>query len=289
MTGPRALGATFVLAGIVAGTAIDRVPPGAPRQRDGYYLLAADLHVHTFFGDGALAPWEVAREARRRGLDAIVITNHNQLIGARLGALVARIAGTDTIVIRGQEVTAPRFHMIAAGISEPVDWRLSAREAAAAVHRQGGVAIAAHPVRYSWRSTDEGALRELDGSEAAHPLALRSPSEGAELAAFFRAASAVNPSLAAIGSSDFHAGGQLGRCRTYVFATEASERGVLEAIRDARTVAEDGHGVLIGPPPLVSAVRETLAADPPAPQLERGPKAASWLTLAGLLVLLLFW
>ena len=48
-------------------------------------LIASDFHVQHFPGDGGLAPWELRREARRRELDVIVVTNHSQ----RLAALAA--------------------------------------------------------------------------------------------------------------------------------------------------------------------------------------------------------
>ena len=48
------------------------------------FVLAGDFHVHAFVGDGGVAPWELGREAARRGLDVIAVTNHNQLLAARL-------------------------------------------------------------------------------------------------------------------------------------------------------------------------------------------------------------
>ncbi len=62
------------------------------------------------------------------------------------------------IVIVGQEVTARGFHVIAAGIEERVSWRTSAADVIRAVHAQGGVAIAAHPVRRFWPAWDDEAL-----------------------------------------------------------------------------------------------------------------------------------
>ena len=60
MTLGRAAGAMFI-ASLLAGSLNDPDPgPAAAPQRSGeYWVLAADLHVHGFFGDGALPPWEI--------------------------------------------------------------------------------------------------------------------------------------------------------------------------------------------------------------------------------------
>jgi hypothetical protein len=284
MTLARALGVALVLAGIAGGTLHDRQPVrDIPRVGD-EFVLAGDFHVHAFLGDGGVAPWELAREARRRDLDVIAVTNHNQLIAAR----VAARHPADAIVIVGQEVTTPQFHMIAAGIQDVVDWRLTASEAVRAIHAQGGIAIAAHPVPQSWTATDDRAFALLDGSEVAHSAAIHSSRARRELAAFFSAAAAVNPSLAPIGSSDFHFGGALGRCRTYVFTDEVSEAGVLEAIRSGRTVAYDGYGRFTGDPERVRAVEAIVAERPPPVRADPRALLASWVTLLGVFVVLLF-
>ena len=71
----------------------------------------------------------------------------------------------------------------------------------------------------------------------AHPLILGNSEARGELLDFWRRARAHNPDLAAIGSTDFHARSPLGLCRTYVFARELSEAGVVEAVRSGRTVS----------------------------------------------------
>jgi PHP-associated len=82
----------------------------------------------------------------------------------------------------------------------------------------------------------------------------------------------VNPGVASIGSSDFHVLPDMAVCRTYLVVDERSKRGVLEAIRNGRTVASDSRGALIGDPALVNTVEGHLATMPagsgsPMPQL----------------------
>jgi hypothetical protein len=287
MTRGRRVGLLFVSLGLIAGTAGDERPERTIPRTDGYFVLAGDFHVHAFPGDGGLAPWEFSNEMRRRGLDVIAITNHNQLMAGRIAAAAA-VAETPhaPMVIPGQEITTSRFHMIAVGITRRVDWRLSAGDAIRAVQEQGGVAIAAHPVSSSWRPREPDAVRLLDGAEAAHSMARTSRSLGESLVEFYRAAAKQNPGIAAIGSSDFHFGATLGQSRTFLFVRDVSRDGVLDAIREGRTVAFDGGDRLIGDPALVTRLRTTLAGELRMPADNILTRVAVWLTLSGLVVLL---
>jgi predicted metal-dependent phosphoesterase TrpH len=282
MSVTRRLAIALIGAGAILGSALDvREAPTPPAAGD-YRVVTADFHVHSFLGDGALAPWEVRREARRRGLDAIVIANHNQVFAARLAAALASDA---PIVLVAQEVTAPDFHMTAVGITRAVDWWAPASRVIEAIHAQGGVAIANHPVADSWRVQDDAALGLLDGTELAHPAADLLARGRGELTAFYERARRNNPDIAAIGSSDAHAGG-LGDYRTFVLVEQVTARAILEAIRHGRTVAEDARGVLYGNPKWIAVV------EPHRPPRPAGPGVAARLSgfavLAGLALIVLF-
>lgn len=251
MSAGRWLSAAFIVGGAAIGSAVDTGRVAAPATAGGYHVVAADFHVHAFPGDGALPPWELAREASRRGLHAVVVSNHNQTGIIEPGSVFPVQPGV--LVIPAQEVTTPRFHLIAAGIRETIDWRLSEDELVRAVHAQGGVVIAAHPVEQSWRGSD-ALLAAVDGIEVAHPLTSTLDTGRAELDAFYARARGLNPDAAPIGSSDFHMVAPLGACRTYVLAASVTPEGVLEAIRAGRTVAEDQEGARYGDPSLVALV-----------------------------------
>ena len=129
--------------------------------------------------------------------------------------------------------------------------------AIADVHAQGGVAIAAHPGPFAIGYTDD-AIRALDGTEAAHPA--DDQRERDEFIAFYERARRLNPRIAAIGSSDFHAmPAPVGACRTFLFVRERTEAGVLDAIRSGRTVALDETGHLYGDPELVALARPSIS------------------------------
>ena len=277
----RPVALSLLIAGLTIGTVIDDVAPRTPIRTPRGTVLRADFHVHAFPGDGLLPAWELANEARRRGIDVIAVTNHNQTLAASFPVLRS---GQLPLVLPGQEVTTPWFHLTAVGVRDTIDWRLPLAGVVEAIHARGGVAIAAHPRRSSWHADLESSAG-VDGSEAMHSLTIRDSRGGTELLEFYREVRSRKPTLAAIGSSDFHAVAPLGRATTYLFVEEISERGVLHAIRQGHTVATDANGTLVGPPKLVDLVRDSGATNLP-PERPRGwSHTAVTLVLAALVLL----
>ena len=282
--GARGIAWGVVLASIALGMEAP-APARQPATDGGYTILTADFHVHSFPGDGGLPPWDIAAEARRRGLDVVALTNHNNQYSWRLAQWLAPPTG-GVLLLPGIELTSIGYHMAAVAVERPVAWRQSPAAAAAAVHTQGGIAIGAHPRSPGLSRLDEpDALDALDGFEAAS-----SNGTVSGVAAFTRRAMTRRPSLAAIGASDFHYFAPLGVCRTFVFVTERSPAGVLEAVRRGRTVACDGRGDTYGPTELVAAVSgecQRLAAAAPVGWRWRDAVSTcgAWLGLAALVAL----
>ncbi|HEX2443614.1 MAG TPA: CehA/McbA family metallohydrolase [Vicinamibacterales bacterium] len=270
-----------MVVGTIGGKSAGRTAP----EVDGYRIFAADFHVHGFFGDGALPPWEIRREAARRGLDVVAITNHNQTFAARLGAWLGR-RFDGPLVLVAEELTTPGFHIAAVGIRYPIAWRLPARGAIDAIHEQGGIAIAAHPNASYPRLFDRSALERLDGVEVEWP----EPEDrgGREMHDFYELARKARPHISPVGSSDFHFASPVGSARTYVFATALTEAAILDALRSGRTVAHDAHGNTIGDPRLVALVERHIRSE----RDRSGSRLVRWLGVScawtGLLLLTLF-
>ncbi len=80
----------------------------------------------------------------------------------------------------------------------------------------------------------------------------------------------------------------LGLCRTYLLVHERSSAGVLTAIREGRTVARDGRGVLIGPAEYVARVEQHLSqVNPEANPVSLAEKLAALAALLALAALVL--
>jgi len=239
-----------LVAALAIGTWNDRVPETPRVTIQGYEVLAVDFHVHPHpLAASTLPPWDLVGQARRAKLDAIAVTPHNIVWVGRVARWFAEKTG-GPIVLVGEEVANPHFHMLAVGIERTVSWRQDSSAVLADIHAQGGIAIAAHPTPGFQEYSDETAAR-LDGSEVMHPLVYGSVDDAAELRAFNTRAH-----VAAIGDSDFHGLGQIGMCRTYVFARERTAAGILEAVRTHRTVVYDGQYVYGDQPSIILANRD---------------------------------
>ena len=124
----------------------------------------ADLHVHSYWSDGAQAPRTLVRRAARR-LDVLAITDHDEIRGALLARQYARSRpelGVEVVV--GEEISTRNGHMLGLFLEERVPPGLPALETIHRIHAQGGMAVVAHPC-HPMNVRDRGArcLTELIG------------------------------------------------------------------------------------------------------------------------------
>ena len=232
---------------MISGTVADRPRDREPITVGDYVVLSGDFHLHSgLTSGGTMTPWGLVGEALRQDLDVVAITGHNEAWGGRAARTFSHFVD-GPIVLAGEEVTSATQDLIAVGIHSTVSPHLPLVDQIAEIHRQGGVAIAAHPIaRFHAPYIDTDAIAAIDGTEVCHPVIYERQGAAEELTAF-----ASRTSATPIGSSDFHASGRVGMCRTFLFVTEATERGVLQAIRDRRTVVYAMNGRAFGDPHLV--------------------------------------
>jgi hypothetical protein len=245
-------------------------------------VLSADFHVHAFPGDGVLTPQSLRDEALRAGIDVFAVTNHNQFVAARLISWLPADANAP-LVLPGEEITHSDYHLIAVGIDRAISSEGTPADVAAHIHALGGVAIAAHPNR-QFRGWDDRGFAAVDGTEVARADD-REQDRRDYIDAFARA-QRLNPRIAAIGSSDVHGTLGLGDSRTFVFVRERSQKGVLDAIRTGRTVAENDRGELFGDPNLVKAIRANAPGGRTDPHrwVRRLGVVLAWIGVAGMVV-----
>jgi len=100
--------------------------------------LKVDLHVHTkYSGHSLLSVERVARVAKQRGLDAVAITDHDEVRGA---FELSKVFPT----IIGEEVSCSEGDVIGLFLHEKVG-RGSAREVMDKIRAQGGLVMIPHP------------------------------------------------------------------------------------------------------------------------------------------------
>lgn len=116
--------------------------------------VRADLHCHSrFSSDGVSPPEELIRVARKKGLNAIALTDHNSCAGVddleAKGLLRRDGKPVDGfLVIPGQEISTHEGHLLALGLRLPDLHGIAAADAASLIRSQGGFSIAPHPFDY---------------------------------------------------------------------------------------------------------------------------------------------
>jgi hypothetical protein len=253
----RRVAFALVAIAIVGGTVLDRPAPKPEIRRGEWRVLEADLHAHTRFSDGFLSPFDLVIQGRRRGLDVLAVTEHNSVFPGKMARFWSGVVDGPTILV-GEEVTTNRFHLHGIGIESRIDPSQSVAGVIKDIHAQGGIAIAAHPVKRYWK-TFVPVEKELDGAEVMHPIAFGQQRGGwrwDEMRDFYVNAQKGGAHLTAVASSDYHFFSPLGVCRTLVFAKSGAAPDVLEALKNGRTVVHDLEGNAYGDPKMIELLQK---------------------------------
>ena len=186
--------------------------------------LRADLPVHTVYsGDSIITPKELVFYAKKRGLTAVAVTDHNQIEGA------LKIAKeTDFLIIPGTEVSSKDGHIVGLNVNEVIQKGLSADETVDQIHRANGVAIACHPFALLKGSVGKHVSAKFDAVETINASAFpfnRSVKKAQETADRLK--------LPKVAGTDAHYGPQVGYAYTIVHA-EPNVDAILKAIVDGR-------------------------------------------------------
>jgi glycosyltransferase involved in cell wall biosynthesis len=216
----------------VAGRRHD--PDGKPavRKRLGSRdFIHVDLHMHTDHSpDCATSVDTLLDTAKRAGLGAIAITDHNEVSGA----LEARQRANGIKVIVAEEVkTADQGEVIGLFIEEKIPRGMSLEETIAEIRRQGGLVYVPHPFDRMHAVPDYEHLltvvEDIDAIEVFNPRVAISSfnEEAARFAAKYR--------IVAGAGSDSHVAQGLGSVKIRMRDFDGPEE-FLESLRDADIV-----------------------------------------------------
>lgn len=125
-------------------------------------MVKIDIHVHTTHSPCGFSPVrEVILTAKKRGLDGIAITDHNKMSAIKEAKKIADQVGL--LLIPGEEITTTHGHMLALNIKKTIKKGLSPEETIKRIHKQGGLAIAAHPYAFIFHHQSlRDKIKELD-------------------------------------------------------------------------------------------------------------------------------
>ena len=109
--------------------------------------IHTDFHTHTSASkDSITSPERLIASARRKGLDRVVVTDHNTIAGAR-----AAQALDPELIIIGEEIMTTEGEILASFVTEEIPRGLSPRETIQRLRDQGAFISVSHPFD-SWRS-----------------------------------------------------------------------------------------------------------------------------------------
>jgi len=227
----------------------ERSPYVAPAPlKTGARWYAGDFHVHSReSGDARPAIAEVLEFAASRGLDFVLLSEHNT--NSQLSLYGAAQADSDVLLLPGVEFTTYAGHANGIGVTEWVDHRIGVRGATIDgairdIHEQGGLISINHPLLFvgdlcigcGWDHAVDPL--EIDAVE------VRTGVFPGEM--YWEDLVASGSRAAAIAGSDDHRAGRdlgpldspVGTPTTLVWADELSVEGIVRGVRDARTVVK---------------------------------------------------
>ena len=188
----------------------------------------ADLHIHTLASDGTASVVEILEHVAREGvLNVIAIADHERIDAALAGREIALERGFAFEVVVGEEISTLGGHLLALFLERPVPPMHGLRWSIEAVHDQGGLAIAAHPLVPYPMCAQGFVLRKLFASDS--PAVRPDTIETFNPTAFgrFRHESVVRFAeelgLAQMGNSDAHAAAAVGSAWTSFPGTSAAD------------------------------------------------------------------
>ncbi len=125
-------------------------------------MLKLEFHCHTNASKDSLTkPADLVKTARRKGLDRLVITDHNSI----QGALAAQKLDPELVIV-GEEIMTTRGEILAAYVQEEIPAGLTPHETIQALKEQHAFISVSHPFD-RWR---KGAWEEKDLLDIIHQV-----------------------------------------------------------------------------------------------------------------------
>ncbi len=104
-------------------------------------MYTVEFHSHTIFSKDSLAtPDKILQACQRKGIDRIVITDHNSI----QGALAAYSLDPQRVII-GEEIMTTQGELLAAFVKEEIPSGLTPNETIARLKEQGAFISVSHP------------------------------------------------------------------------------------------------------------------------------------------------
>ena len=113
-----------------------------------------EFHCHTIYSkDSLVSPLHLIETCRKKGIDRVIITDHNSIAGA----VEAQKIAPDLVII-GEEIMTTKGEILAAFVSEEIPVGMSPQETIARLREQGAFISISHPFDFTrsghWQEAD---------------------------------------------------------------------------------------------------------------------------------------
>jgi predicted metal-dependent phosphoesterase TrpH len=117
-------------------------------------MFKVEFHCHTNASKDSLThPPDLIKAARKKGLDRLIITDHNSIVGA-----LAAHALDPQLVIVGEEIMTTRGEILASFVKEEIPANLSPKDTIRRLKEQGAFISISHPFdelrKGGWQEAD---------------------------------------------------------------------------------------------------------------------------------------
>jgi predicted metal-dependent phosphoesterase TrpH len=181
-------------------------------------IYGVEFHCHTIFSKDSLTrPENLVNTCRRKGIDRVVVTDHNTIAGAR----AAQALDPERVIV-GEEIMTTRGEILAAFVSEEIPKGLTPQETIRRLKDQGAFISVSHPFdtmrKGGWKEHDLlEILPDVDAIEVYNSRCMK-PSFNREARQF-----AEKHNIAGTVGSDAHVTFELGRSLLLLDPFEGAE------------------------------------------------------------------
>ena len=106
--------------------------------------MKCDLHIHSYVShDSISSPKDIIKEAQRKGIDCLAITDHGEV--KAFDEIKKYAQSINLLVIPGIEIKSDKGDIIGLNIKERIPEGLSVKETIKRIKEQNGFVIIPHP------------------------------------------------------------------------------------------------------------------------------------------------
>ena len=209
-----------------------------------HYTKKAELHCHTtsndlfgipFLYESVMNPRDMLQEALKQNISILAITDHDHMGGYHRAREIVTGENLPILLIPAAEVSTIKGHVLAYGIKKEIPSELPLNKALEEIHRQNGIAIAAHPFTGRFGIKDAVFNHAVDGIEGFNGMTFKKGENN-------RAKKAAKKlHLPCIAGSDAHQPGAMGKGSVWFKESVETIDDFIKAIKDKDFKTSESH------------------------------------------------